>query len=68
MFETGANMWHRLAQWPPKEARKRSLYLDRNKQLTWQAPRESGDHLYVADPAQPMPYLADYLSPTWRII
>ncbi len=64
MFETGANVWHRLAQWPPREARTRSLYLDRNKKLTWEAPRESGDHLYVADPAQPMPYLADYLTST----
>ncbi len=62
VFETGANRWHRLPQWPPKEVRKKNLYLGADSTLSFDPPKEQGESAldsYVSDPNKPVPYTAD---------
>jgi uncharacterized protein len=59
VFETGKNQWHQDFAWPPKEAKKKSLYLATGKKLLFEPPAESGRMAYdeyVSDPANPVPY------------
>lgn len=55
-FQTGSNVWKRYAQFPPKEARSESLYLNGGGALSWAAARAEARTSYVSDPAQPIPY------------
>ncbi len=60
VFETGTNQWRRHDAWPPKTAKRQSLYLRDKGRLSWKAPGESeadGYDEYVSDPAKPVPYL-----------
>jgi putative CocE/NonD family hydrolase len=59
MFETGKNRWHCHNEWPPKEAKPRSLYLQAGGKLAFAPPEKSPDAAYdqfVSDPARPVPY------------
>ena len=59
VFETGKNVWHQEAVWPPKGAQAKSIYLAAGKKLSFEAPTESGPKAfdeYVSDPAKPVPY------------
>jgi putative CocE/NonD family hydrolase len=57
VFETGANRWHHLEAWPPREARAAALYLQPNGQLTFRPPTpEGGADSFISDPAKPVPY------------
>jgi putative CocE/NonD family hydrolase len=74
MFETGSNQWRTYEQWPPKQAQKRTLYLQEGHGLAFSAPKDSADPAprsvaelsqnniafdeYVSDPAHPVPYVA----------
>jgi putative CocE/NonD family hydrolase len=61
-FETGANAWHDLDQWPPKNVRPRNLFLQRGGGLAFAPPVESGTDAadtYVSDPMKPVPYTAE---------
>ncbi len=60
VFETGANKWHQLPSWPPKQMKPRSIYLDHQGALNWDQPRDSSAAIYLADPAKPNPYVEDY--------
>lgn len=57
-FRTGVNEWKSFEQWPPKDLQSRSLYLQANGKLSFEAPKESGESFdeYVSDPAKPTPY------------
>ena len=62
-YETGANVWHRYDDWPPKlvegnTARVRNLYVQENGGLGFEAPPavEQAFDEYVSDPAKPVPY------------
>src|SRR5262249_30267422 len=57
-FRTGANEWKTFEQWPPKDLESRSLYLQANHKLSFEAPKDSGDSFdeYESDPAKPVPF------------
>ena len=65
-FRTGANEWKSYAQWPPKDAQARSLYLQADGKLSFEAPSRSSPEFdeYVSDPANPIPYSSQ--TPTSR--
>lgn len=63
VFETGANQWHSLPQWPPAEAQKKAFYLQPEGLIATSEPRPEGTTSYtkfdeyVSDPAHPVPYM-----------
>jgi putative CocE/NonD family hydrolase len=58
LFETGTNQWLRFAEWPPKNAAAKSLFLGGNGTLSFtDSPIQASDE-YVSDPAKPVPVLA----------
>ena len=68
MFETGSNQWKSYAAWPPPAAKTTSLYLHADGSLTFTAPVASengGPRAFVSDPANPVPYRARPISPTY---
>jgi len=62
-YQSGANKWQRLNQWPvscasgcPSAAK--SVYLEDGFKLSWSKPASSkGFDEYVADPAKPVPFV-----------
>ena len=60
-YETGANIWQRYTDWPPRQNKAmtetRSLYTQSDGKLGFIAPtvKEAYDE-YVSDPAKPVPY------------
>jgi putative CocE/NonD family hydrolase len=58
LFETGTNEWHRFAEWPPKNAQQRSLYLGAGGKLSFTAGGDAGLDEYVSDPNKPVPVMA----------
>ena len=61
VFETGANAWHALDAWPPREARPLALYLSGSGRLSRESPSETAEAFdeYVSDPAKPVPFIED---------
>lgn len=66
-FQSGSNSWHTYSVWPPKEAKATKLYLNTNGELSFSAPKAGGKSYreYVSDPANPVPYRARPISPTY---
>ncbi len=68
MFQSGSNTWKTYAVWPPKEAKPTKLYLHADGSLSFKAPVPGGTkgyREYVSDPANPVPYRARPISPTY---
>jgi uncharacterized protein len=58
VFETGANVWHRLAAWPPKNAAAKTLYFHADGKLSFEAPTEAASKdEYLSDPNHPVPFV-----------
>jgi putative CocE/NonD family hydrolase len=59
VFETGTNEWRTFDTWPPRLARKKSIYLQPGGSLGFEAPAKGAKTFdeYVSDPARPVPYL-----------
>jgi hypothetical protein len=58
VFETGTNVWRKYDAWPPAKAAKRTLYLQPNGGLGFEAPKSAAAYdEYVSDPARPVPYV-----------
>jgi putative CocE/NonD family hydrolase len=58
VFETGANRWHRLEAWPPKEAKEARLYFQPGGGLAFAPPpAEGGADTFPSDPAKPVPFI-----------
>jgi putative CocE/NonD family hydrolase len=60
MFLTGLNEWRSLKEWPPKDLKPTTLYLQANGRLHTSTPVEEGQNAfdeYVSDPNRPVPYL-----------
>ncbi len=67
-FRTGANKWKTYSSWPPRDGvRRRSLYLGQNSALSFSPPAETREAYdeYVSDPANPIPYRARPIQPTY---
>jgi putative CocE/NonD family hydrolase len=58
-YETGANRWQSLKEWPAVQAT-RPLYLEAGLKLGFSMPPASGEAFdeYVSDPSKPVPYRA----------
>jgi uncharacterized protein len=60
IFETGSNEWRTYAEWPPRNAQTKSLYLQADGKLSFVAPsaRPAQEYdEYISDPAKPVPYI-----------
>ncbi|MDA0708401.1 MAG: CocE/NonD family hydrolase, partial [Proteobacteria bacterium] len=55
-FYSGENEWRDHDQWPPKEAKPYTFYLQENGGLSNIKSSNSGADQYVSDPANPVPY------------
>ncbi len=62
-FNTGSNQWRQFDEWPPRGIRPVSYYFDQQRGLSTEKPRQDGADTYVADPANPTPYLAEPSNP-----
>jgi hypothetical protein len=68
MFETGSNRWRKFDAWPPKAAKKSSVYLSDAGVLTFDtAPQDAKEAFdeYTSDPAHPVPsvgYIANTMT------
>jgi uncharacterized protein len=64
VFETGANIWHQLENWPPKNTREAKLYLQPKGGLSFDSPKASIDEYseYISDPAKPVPHTREIRS------
>ena len=66
-FQTGSNEWHTYPDWPPKKSKPTNLYLHADGTLSFaeeQTPK-SPYREFVSDPANPVPYRARPISPTY---
>ena len=74
-FQTGSNQWKSYDAWPPvKGITKKPLYFRANGKLSFDVPPEASQAFdsYVSDPANPVPYRARPVTPTypgpeWRV-
>ena len=58
VFETGANVWRTFEQWPPMQAKPKTLYFHAGGKLSLDAPGETqGADEYVSDPNHPVPFV-----------
>jgi uncharacterized protein len=58
VFETGADVWHNLDSWPPKNAEAKMLYFHAGGKLSFDAPSEAASSdTYISDPAHPVPFV-----------
>ncbi len=59
VFETGANVWHELDEWPPQSVKARDLYLRSDATASFQAPdAQEGHTAFVSNPLDPVPHTA----------
>ena len=66
MFQSGSNVWKIYKAWPPAGARATDLFLHADGTLSFVAPA-AGEacRSYVSDPANPVPFRARPISPTY---
>ena len=66
-FQSGSNTWHTYADWPPKQSKPTNLYLHADGTLSFTPPVAGAPEYrqYVSDPANPVPYRARPISPTY---
>jgi hypothetical protein len=67
-FQTGSNTWRTYSAWPPKGSTPTRLYLHADGELSFDVPGAAGGNAfvqYVSDPANPVPYRARPISPTY---
>jgi putative CocE/NonD family hydrolase len=59
VFETGTNVWRQYSAWPPENVGHKTLYLEPNGGLSFEAPAVEGKSFdeYVSDPAKPVPFV-----------
>ena len=68
-FQAGSNTWHTYTEWPPKQAKPANLYFHADGTLSFDAPTGAGPayRQYISDPANPVPYRARPISPTYPL-
>jgi uncharacterized protein len=61
VFETGTNVWREYHQWPPKNARAKTLYFRSDNRLSFEPPGADSNGVaadeYVSDPDHPVPFI-----------
>ena len=60
-FRTGTNTWQSYKTWPPKNAEKKSLFIN-GKNLSWEKPANKNNSYleFISDPSKPVPYTAKF--------
>ncbi|QYK52810.1 MAG: CocE/NonD family hydrolase [Fimbriimonadaceae bacterium] len=56
MFDSGAKIWRRFNEWPPKSAKAQTLNFQPNGKLMIGSAPQTGTATYVSDPSNPVPY------------
>ncbi|MEP7065003.1 MAG: CocE/NonD family hydrolase [Gemmatimonadota bacterium] len=65
-FEAGSNTWQSRDSWPPRTGvSQRRLYVGADGQLAFTPPADSAADAYLSDPANPVPYRARPILPTY---
>jgi putative CocE/NonD family hydrolase len=66
-FQSGSNTWRTYADWPPKQTKSTNLYFHADGTLSFTAPAAGAQdyNQYTSDPANPVPYRARPISPTY---
>lgn len=60
LFDTGAKTWKTFDHWPVPASKKKTLYLQPNQKLSFNAPSANNSFSeYVSDPMKPVPYTED---------
>ena len=57
VFETGRNQWRKYPQWPPAQAKPRSIHLLADGKLGFEPAKADGFDEYVSDPRKPVPFI-----------
>jgi uncharacterized protein len=61
VFELGSNQWRKYDKWPPRTAKRKSLYFHSREQLSFEKPAnqnpQTGFDQYVSNPIKPVPYI-----------
>jgi putative CocE/NonD family hydrolase len=61
VFEMGTNQWRKYDNWPPEEARSKSLYFHADERLSFDALTTDATQQvydqYLSDPDKPVPYM-----------
>jgi hypothetical protein len=58
VFETGTNVWRSFDEWPPKDAKAKTLYFRAGGKLSFDPPEDTaGVDEYVSDPNHPVPFV-----------
>jgi putative CocE/NonD family hydrolase len=58
VFNTGANKWWTMNEWPPKNVETKNIYLDASGKVSMTAPTTRNCFAeYVSDPAKPVPFI-----------
>ncbi len=58
VFETGANRWHKLQAWPPKNTTQATFYFQPSGRLSLTPPSpKDGADSFDSDPAKPVPFI-----------
>lgn len=58
VFNTGANQWRTLDQWPPRNTETKNIYLNSNGKISYETPAAKECFAeYVSDPAKPVPFI-----------
>jgi uncharacterized protein len=68
-FQSGSNTWHTYDAWPPKQSKPTNLYLHADGTLSFSPPVAGTPEYrqYISDPANPVPYRARPISPTYPL-
>ncbi|MEO7083968.1 MAG: CocE/NonD family hydrolase [Gemmatimonadaceae bacterium] len=66
-FQSGSNQWRTYSAWPPAGSTPTNLYFHSDGTLSFDAPKAQGKPYreYISDPANPVPYRARPISPTY---
>jgi len=60
IYMTGENQWQRYNDWPPQEAKAKSIYLQPGGGISFSAPSAVNTYSeYISDPDKPVPYIED---------
>ncbi|OAB78698.1 CocE/NonD family hydrolase [Cochleicola gelatinilyticus] len=59
MYDTGSRAWKSYTEWPPKQAEKKTFYLQNGEDLSEQAGSATAFSEFISDPKKPVPYSED---------
>jgi len=59
MYDSGSLEWKSYAEWPPKNTKKKTFFLQNHNRLTDRPEKSYTFEEFVSDPAKPVPYTED---------